>query len=449
MQDRSNALVNVSEGARNILNLVKPQVTTNRADDSDNARADALINQLLASGKDDHQALIDSILHRSAIEFAPTRAAEIGSGGYNSSVTKQLQDEAQARATAESTGAVLQAQTEADRTAANLQSSKLQANRTQTVQPPTSTGALIKTIAASVGLNKAFQYGLNKATGYKIGNPFNTPPQVASSGSPGDSDIFGYDKGYGGGDTASGAAGNIGEAGGLGSSVGAGEDSLVAGTSYGDFGGISAAEFSDIVDGTTATALGNSATYSAVTDASAPALLDVAPDAYGDYGSLLGGFAADTGAGATVTSTGVGASALGGGSGVVGGGAGFGAEAGSTAGTGAATELAASDVLSSASSASAVGSGAAGAETGGAIAAEGAASGAAAGEGAAVGAGAGASIAGGAAVAVPAVVSGEVIGQVGGDFLETAFGGEKAGMFGDLGDFFGDIGGGIGDFFGF
>lgn len=444
-QGRAGTLVDVADAGKGFLNLVKPQVTTSRADAGDNERADSLINQLLASSKDDHQALIDSILQRSAIDFAPTRAAEIGSGGYNSSTLMQLQNEARARATSDSVKAVTDAQAQDKSTAAGLEGKKLDANRTQTVQPPTSVGSLLKTVGASVALNKLFQTGMNKMGLGTGANATGVRQLPGSSSKVYDDSVTSegaanYDNGTGifAGNNA--AAGEVGGSAGF----GGGGEAAVSG-SYGDFGGLTSEELNSVIDISGNTALGNSASFASLTDASVPNSLAASiPDAYGDFGSTLGAYSpeatATAGQASSLSGTGGSGAALGGGSGVVGGGAGAGANAGALT-PGASSDIGAaaatSDVLSAESSASAINSGATVAD-GGATAAEVAGADVAASAGAAEG-GIGAGVAGFAEAAIPAYIGATVATQVGGDLLETAFGGEDAGIIGDFGDFFGDV----------
>lgn len=415
--NRAGTLVDVSEASKNFLNLVRPQVTSSRADAGDNQNTQALIQRILSGADDDHQALIDSILQRSAIDFAPTRAAEVNSGGYNSTVGVQLQNEARARATGEATGAVLQAKTEAERTAANLQAAKLNANRTQTVAPPTSIGELLKSVGASVAINSLYKKGLAAATGFGAKTP------KASAGSPGDSDIFGYDSGYGGGSTVDGGS-TIAASGG----VDAAGSSLVQGTSYGDFAGVDSSGLDTLLGVTGDAAAGNSAGLTALTDSTvANSGVDAAgAGAYGDFGSTLGGATIDPNSGATVAAGGTGVNEAGTATALAAEGSNY-ATYGELGDAG--TEA---NVLSEASSASALGEGAAATEAGGtAVASEGAL------------AGLGDAAASFGSTVIPAYVGATVATQVGGDLLSTAFGGEDAGMVGDLGDFFGDIGKGI------
>lgn len=428
--DRSNTLVNISDASKNFLNLVKPQVSTSSGTPQDNAQAQQLIQQLLTSSTDDHQALIDSILQRSAIDFAPTRGAEIGSGGYNSSVLAQLQNEARARATSDSAGAVLQAQTEAARTAANLEATKLQTNRVNTVQPPTSIGALLKTVGISVAANKIIGSGLK---GLGIGADGVVKPTLGSSPNVYDysttpEGAAAYDSG-----TASGAA-DVGAAGNVGGQV-------VSGTSFGADQSLSAAELQSILGTGGDAVAGNSAAIAALTDSSITGgATTVAPTAFGDFGTPL---AATSAAGLTPTA----GTALGGGSGVVGGGAGYGAT-GSVA-PGAANDLATgtiaaeggSDVLSGASSSSALGTtaGATDVGTAGATAAGGTdlAAGAAGFAGTAF------------PVAATAIVGSQVAGEVAANLngLGPSFDDFQSGFFNSIGSGLSGIGNSVGDFF--
>lgn len=436
---RAGTLVDLSEASRNVLNLVKPQTTTSRADAGDNANADQLIQSLLASSQDDHQALIDSILNRSAIEFAPTRAAEIGSGGYNSSVGVQLQNEARARATGEATNAVLQKQTEDQRIAATLEAAKLQANRTQTVQPPTSIGGIVKSVGTAVVANKLFGAALDK-TGLMPGKVATGNPVLGKTGQYDYSTTSEGAAAYDSGGTVVADAGNsvFGTPGGGAGVSGVSGNPAIAGTSYGDFRGLSSTELDSILSGAGDAALGNSASFATLTDASVPNSAAAAvPSAYGDFGDTLASHSGTVQAGTTLS----GETAIAGGNGVVGGGAGYGATGSAAPGGasslgGAAAAEGTSDVLSASSSSSTVASGAEGFEAG-----TGTVSSAGAGEGIAGGA------AGFASTAIPAYVGGTVATQVGGDFLSSLFGGENAGIVGDLGSFVSDAGGGIANAF--
>lgn len=439
---RAGTLVDLSEASRNVLNLVKPQTTTSRADAGDNANADQLIQSLLNSSQNDHQALIDSILQRSAIEFAPTRAAEIGSGGYNSSVGTQLQNEARARATSEATGAVLTKQTEDQRIAATLEAAKLQANRTQTVQPPTSIGGIVKSVGTAVVANKLFGAALDK-TGLL--------PAKTATGNP----ILGKTGQYDYSTTSEGAAAYDNGAGVFSpssdvvSSGISGGSPAIAGTSFGDSGIVSSAELDNILSGAGDSALGNSASFATLTDASVPnTAVAAVPSAYGDFGTPLASYSAPaTQAGTTLS----GETAIAGGNGVVGGGAGYGATG--SAAPGGASSLggdaaagSASDVLSTDSSTTSVNGSGSGGLGGTGAAATNIGLGYAAGSDDFTTSAAGAS---GLAItgALPAYIGGTVATQVGGDLLSTTFGGEDAGIVGDLGNFFGEAGSSIGSAF--
>ena len=118
------------------------------------ARSQQLMDQLLAEAGNDQQALVDSILQRSAIDFAPVRGAEISSGGYNSTTLKLLQNDARARATAEAANAVLQAKQNALRSASELQSSVNANTRTVTTNQKGNAKNMILSTVAGMGLKK-------------------------------------------------------------------------------------------------------------------------------------------------------------------------------------------------------------------------------------------------------------------------------------------------------
>jgi hypothetical protein len=126
-----------------------------------------LIQQLMAQATDptQAQALIDQIMTRGAINFAPVLGEQTASGGYNSTTAQLLQNDARARATAESAKAVSDARLQAEQLATTLQSAKLQTNRTQTTQPQTSLGQIAKTVALAIGANKLVGAGLKGLEG--------------------------------------------------------------------------------------------------------------------------------------------------------------------------------------------------------------------------------------------------------------------------------------------
>lgn len=284
VSDRSNTVVNLTQAADNFSKLIRPQVTDSSTSGTahDNAQADELIRQLMAKGNDasQFQPLIDNIMQRAAISFAPVLGEQASSGGYNATATKQLAGESQARATGEAANAVTAAQQEALRTAASLQAAKLQTNQNRVTaqKPPFSIGELIK----GIGISYAAGKGIKKLEGIKLpgfdsaqkaaqasDEGFLPPPNQPAAGG---ADDFGfYSSGGGSSDVA-------------GSSFG-------AGTTTSDLGAelaspLSTEELSFILGTTGDSALGNAAAFSGMTDSSVPALADSVPNAYGDFGTL-------------------------------------------------------------------------------------------------------------------------------------------------------------------
>lgn len=287
VSDRSNTIVNVTDAAKNFANLVRPQVTDTSTSGTahDNAQADELIKQLMARGNDasQFQPLIDSIMQRAAISFAPILGEQVASGGYNSTALKQLAGESQARATGEAASAVTAAQQEALRTAASLQSAKLQTNQNRTAvqKPPTSIGELLK----GIGISYAAAKGIKKLEGIKI-------PGFESSKTAAEASDAGFLPGSSNANYASGADdfGFYSSGGGSGASDVAGS-SFGAGATSSELGGgfaapLSSEEVSFIMGTSGDAAAANAATFAGMTDSSVPAIADAAPGIYGDFGTL-------------------------------------------------------------------------------------------------------------------------------------------------------------------
>lgn len=121
----------------------------------------ALIPQI--SGTEGTDNVVANIMRQAAIAFAPTLGTQKSSGLYNSSVIQQLSGEAQAAATGQASAAVLQHQTQAANTAAQLAASVMSNSKTvsntdtKATAPVISPKATIATIAALAGksiLNK-------------------------------------------------------------------------------------------------------------------------------------------------------------------------------------------------------------------------------------------------------------------------------------------------------
>src|SRR5260221_1659374 len=99
------------------------------------SQADALMQSILGSANPDNMAnLVQGILLKAKTAFGPNIAASIGAGNrtVSDSALGQLQNEAAAKATAESAQAVLEAQTNAQRLATSIVNTKLNASKVQT-----------------------------------------------------------------------------------------------------------------------------------------------------------------------------------------------------------------------------------------------------------------------------------------------------------------------------
>lgn len=126
-----------------------------------------MIAQLTGEASNPHNDLIDSILQKSAVNFAPTRALENSSGGYNSTTLKLLQDNARGEATSQAVQAVLTAQRQAADTAARLSEGAL--NATRSVSTSTTTNGTTAQKGSIVPLATTVAAGalLRKLTGGK------------------------------------------------------------------------------------------------------------------------------------------------------------------------------------------------------------------------------------------------------------------------------------------
>ena len=140
-----------------------------------------------------YQALIDSILQRSAINFAPVLGDQINSGGYNSTVVKQLQDEARARATSEAAGAVINAKAQAGATGAKLAGEQLHTTAGQETinRAQVSAGKVISALIAHKLILKGVDKGLEGFPGSLVGTQPAAPIEGAQFTSARGADSFG------------------------------------------------------------------------------------------------------------------------------------------------------------------------------------------------------------------------------------------------------------------
>lgn len=162
------------------------------------AQQDQLFQTLMARATNSSQAdaLVEDIMHRAAVAFAPVLGQEKSAGVYNSTTKDLLGKEAMARATGAAAASVLEMQTQAFQQAAAVQNSRVQAAVAQAPKTTTSskssaesskTPAPIsgKNAVASIASLAGGAYSLGKLydqmTGKKKKLP-NTPPGT----SPGD-----------------------------------------------------------------------------------------------------------------------------------------------------------------------------------------------------------------------------------------------------------------------
>ena len=186
-EDRYKFITDTAAAAPGVVNLFKDRHTINTESGTpkDNASADSIIQQLMAqaTNPDQYKALVDSIQQRAAINFAPVTAEQTSSGGYNSTTLQLLQNDAKARATAEATQAVTNAERQSAQIAANLQAEKLRSNRqqSQTIKAPFDAAALIKSLGASFAFNQLAKRGIDKFL--SLSKAKATPGNIEGSGS--------------------------------------------------------------------------------------------------------------------------------------------------------------------------------------------------------------------------------------------------------------------------
>lgn len=139
--------------------------TTGTVDPSQLASSDALIAMLTQQGSSTAQSdgIVQDILHRAQLAFAPILGEEKSAGMYNSQTRTMMAQEAVARATAASAQAVMDNQQKALATAAQLQGTNVQATRstsTKTTENKASQGKnILGTVAATVLAHKAVKSG--------------------------------------------------------------------------------------------------------------------------------------------------------------------------------------------------------------------------------------------------------------------------------------------------
>lgn len=109
--------------------------TTTRTTDQANAYTQQLLSALMPqiTGTAQADAVVQNILDRARIGFAPVLGAERQAGLYNSSTRQLMANDAMGRAVGESAGAVLQSQQQAASTAAGLTNEFMRNNRTAAV----------------------------------------------------------------------------------------------------------------------------------------------------------------------------------------------------------------------------------------------------------------------------------------------------------------------------
>ena len=124
--------------------------------------SNAVLGQATTTSTNNQSALVNSILQQSAMNFAPTLAqGNGGSGIYNGSTMKMMQGFAQGSATAQASGAVLQAQQQALATAANVSNAQLASSKNSMAVTKPNVGQLLQQALPGVLIGTA----LNKIGG--------------------------------------------------------------------------------------------------------------------------------------------------------------------------------------------------------------------------------------------------------------------------------------------
>jgi hypothetical protein len=167
----------VPDPTGDILKILGPEIlgsgttntnTSSQVNSGVNAQADNLIQQILGSvAPDKLQSLLQGIFLKAKTAFGPNIAQSIAAGNRTMSDTSlaQLQNEAQARATAEAAGAFLEAQNNANKLATSIVDTKINASRQTQEQKKTGISpggkALIGVSAAST-LKRLLPEGIGK-----------------------------------------------------------------------------------------------------------------------------------------------------------------------------------------------------------------------------------------------------------------------------------------------
>ena len=124
--------------------------------------SNAVLGQATTTSTNNQSALVNNILQQSAMNFAPTLAqGNGGSGIYNGSTMKMMQGFAQGSATAQASGAVLQAQQQALATAANVSNAQLASSKNSMAVTKPNVGQLLQQALPGVLIGTA----LNKIGG--------------------------------------------------------------------------------------------------------------------------------------------------------------------------------------------------------------------------------------------------------------------------------------------
>lgn len=156
------------------------------------ANSNAVLNAIMPNvqGTAQTDAVVNNILQRAAQAFAPNLAEPHAAGTYNTTVLKQLTDEAKARATGEASKAVLDAQQEAAKTAAGITNAQMLASKTATnvKKPAIPTSSLLPMLGASMAISalKDPEEFVNKITKFpaSISKLFGGGPQGQAGASP-------------------------------------------------------------------------------------------------------------------------------------------------------------------------------------------------------------------------------------------------------------------------
>lgn len=244
IQQPRNQVLDFADAASRLAPLLLGSGTTNQSYDvaPDVARSsDALMQLLTQRGTSTAQAdkVIEDILYRAQLAFAPVLADEKKAGFYNSTVRTQLANEATARATAAAAQAVMEDQQRSLQAASQLQQSRNQSSRsgTQKTGPSLGFGKALAAVGASMLGGKALGAGKKKLDKVledlfrpEVGQGLDTGEFVDAADNIYDSSTFATAGGGGFPVGAAGFGGGLGGPEGIGGSMMSAEEAFLAGS---------------------------------------------------------------------------------------------------------------------------------------------------------------------------------------------------------------------------